>query len=233
MLTRKDNSTGSRGSSAVVCLPAHERLVWDAPCCEWEWPQEAQIFKYLVPRWWNFSGRIRRCGFVGEGSSLGVLWGFKWLMSFWVSLPHDSVSRCETESAVLGPCLPPCFPQWWSWTLSYPLKLCNLVLVAASHLLKQLWILWILAWSTPACVALCVCWNVQKSEYEYSIELTLSLLGPSLASSCPCHGLSLSVRDSLLFKKAKLVFRAASMPSSLSLRHLLSLTLSWSWGHAY
>lgn len=28
--------------------------------------------EYLVTRWWNYLGRLKRCGFVGEGVSLGA-----------------------------------------------------------------------------------------------------------------------------------------------------------------
>jgi hypothetical protein len=30
------------------------------------------MFEYLVPSWWNCLGRIRGCGFVGEGMSLAA-----------------------------------------------------------------------------------------------------------------------------------------------------------------
>lgn len=36
----------------------------------WEWPPLVHMFEYVVPSWWKYLGRIRRCGLVGGAISL-------------------------------------------------------------------------------------------------------------------------------------------------------------------
>lgn len=57
-------------------------------------PPQANIFEYMVPSWWDRLGRIRRCGFVGEGLSVGVVLG----VSFPVALPPVCGSGCSSLS---------------------------------------------------------------------------------------------------------------------------------------
>jgi hypothetical protein len=62
------------------------------------------MFGCLVLSWWNYVGRIRRCGFVGGGVSLEVDFEFSKdsCRFLTLSLSPACALRCELSAAVPG-----------------------------------------------------------------------------------------------------------------------------------
>jgi hypothetical protein len=74
------------------------------------------VFECLAPSWWDYLGRIRRCGLVGGGVSLGV--GFEGLNNHaFLSQPLSlhgcclSMRTLSYSSSIMQACLLPCSPQ--------------------------------------------------------------------------------------------------------------------------
>lgn len=84
--------------SHTTQLGMQKRMQWER-WFEWKWPHQL-LCSITVPSWWTV-GRIRRCGFIGEGMSL---WA-----EFRVSkaLSSDCISICKlSPSDPTTPCLP-------------------------------------------------------------------------------------------------------------------------------
>jgi hypothetical protein len=72
------------------------------------------MIEYLVPSWWTYLERIRRCGLVRGGASLGV--GFEVSKIHAILVSSLSASnlqiRCKLSaycSSAMPACLPACF----------------------------------------------------------------------------------------------------------------------------
>jgi len=67
------------------------------------------VFECFVPSWWNGWGRIKRCGLVGGGVSLGAGFEVSKVLTISYSLSLSVVCswiRCQFSPTASAPCLP-------------------------------------------------------------------------------------------------------------------------------
>ena len=71
------------------------------------------MLEFLFSNYWDYLGRIRRYGLVGESVPLGTL-RFQMPMTgrMILCLPHGCISRCKSSTSA-PVCLLPCSPPWW------------------------------------------------------------------------------------------------------------------------